>query len=561
MKKISVLGGAIVWVAALLLPVQPASAAKGIVAAYPSSTAIVYEVQMENEGILLTVSGPCDFSFEQRYKAGDEPVFKIFDANGETLLDGSYTWQIRLVPYLDPSIRDALATARKQGDVSLVVKLKQQKILPDKPLVQAGFFTIYKGRILDDSILEPKPKVAQSQSPRPDASFSATSSKALSSTGLKDFLINDDLIVDGSACIGFDCVNGESFGFDTIRIKENNLRIKFDDTSTAGSFPRNDWQLTANDSANGGASKFSIDDISGGRTPFTVEANAPSHSLYVDDGGRIGLGTSTPSVDLHVISGDTPTLRLQQDGSSGFQPQTWDVAGNETNFFVRDVTNGSTLPFRIRPGAPTSSIFVDSDGLVGMGTSSPDAGLHVRRSDGSANIKIEETSGTAATRNMAEFINNGKVNVRFEDSNSNNFWNYEVDNRFVINHNGDMDDEMALTATGNMTITGTLTENSDRNVKNSIVAVDAQSILDKLVALPIAHWQYNDTPGVRHIGPMAQDFYATFGVGETDTGITAIDRDGVALAAIQALNQKLEAKDALIQQLAQRLAALEKMVQ
>jgi len=561
MKKNSVLAGAIVWVATVLLPVQPASAAESIVAAYPSSTAIVYEVQMENEGILLTVSGPCDFSFEQRYKAGDEPVFKIFDANGETLLDGSYTWQIRLVPYLDPSIRDALATARKQGDVSLVVKLKQQKILPDKPLVQAGFFTIYKGRILDDSILEPKPKVAQLQSPRPDASFSATSSKALSSTGLKDFLINDDLIVDGSACIGFDCVDGESFGFDTIRIKENNLRIKFDDTSTAGSFPRNDWQLTANDSANGGASKFSIDDISGGRTPFTVEANAPSHSLYVDDGGRIGLGTSTPSVDLHVISGDTPTLRLQQDGSSGFQPQTWDVAGNETNFFVRDVTNGSTLPFRMRPGAPTSSIFVDSDGLVGMNTSSPDAGLHVRRSDGNANIKIEETSGTAATRNMAEFINNGKVNVRFEDSNSNNFWNYEVDNRFVINHNGDMDDEMALTATGNMTITGTLTENSDRNVKNSIVAVDAQSILDKLAALPISHWQYNDTPGVRHIGPMAQDFYATFGVGETDTGITAIDRDGVALAAIQALNQKLEAKDALIQQLAERLAALEKMVQ
>ena len=161
----------------------------------------------------------------------------------------------------------------------------------------------------------------------------------------KDFVIADDLIVDGSACIGFDCVNGESFGFDTLRLKENNLRIKFDDTSTASSFPRTDWQLTANDSANGGASKFSIDDISGGRTPFTVEANARSHSLYVDDGGRIGNRTSTPSTEIHTIDGDTPTLRLQQDGSSGFAPQTWDVAGNETNFFIRDVSNGSTLPF------------------------------------------------------------------------------------------------------------------------------------------------------------------------------------------------------------------------
>ena len=165
-------------------------------------------------------------------------------------------------------------------------------------------------------------------------SLSATLARA-------DFVINDDLIVDGSACIGFDCVNGESFGFDTIRLKENNLRIKFDDTSVAASFPRNDWQITANDSANGGQSKFSIDDITGSRTPFTIEAGARSHSLYVDDGGRMGLRTSTPSVELHTIDGDTPTLRLQQDGSSGFAPQTWDVAGNETNFFIRDVTNGS----------------------------------------------------------------------------------------------------------------------------------------------------------------------------------------------------------------------------
>ena len=106
----------------------------------------------------------------------------------------------------------------------------------------------------------------------------------------RDQVILDDLIVDGSACIGFDCVNGESFGFDTIRIKENNLRIRAMDTSSTASFPTNDWQITFNDSSNGGQNKFSIDDIDGGRTPFTIEAGAPSHSLYVDDGGRLGLG-------------------------------------------------------------------------------------------------------------------------------------------------------------------------------------------------------------------------------------------------------------------------------
>ncbi len=168
--------------------------------------------------------------------------------------------------------------------------------------------------------------------------------------------------------------------------------------------------MTANDSANGGASKFSIDDISGNRTPFTVEANARSHSLYVDDGGRIGSRTSTPSTEIHTIDGDTPTLRLQQDGSSGFAPQTWDVAGNETNFFVRDVTNGSALPFRIRPGAPTSSIFVDVDGDVGMGTSSPGSQLDIRDTTTDVVLSLNAPNNTAA---ITSTISTGAIALGF----------------------------------------------------------------------------------------------------------------------------------------------------
>ncbi len=242
-----------------------------------------------------------------------------------------------------------------------------------------------------------------------------------------DQVILDDLIVDGSACIGFDCVNGESFGFDTIRIKENNLRIKAQDTSNTASFPSNDWQITFNETSNGGANKFSIDDIDGGRTPFTIEAGAPSHSLYVDDGGRIGFGTSTPVVELHVKDGDTPTLRLEQDGSSGFTPQTFDVAANETNFFVRDATNGSTLPFRIRPGAPTSAIDVAGDGDVGVGTASPGAQLHVRFSESDVNdalgLLVENTN--TSTGLLADFTAggtgaNGFVQIRLKGDTTNN---------------------------------------------------------------------------------------------------------------------------------------------
>ena len=82
-------------------------------------------------------------------------------------------------------------------------------------------------------------------------------------------------------------------------------------------------------------------------------------------------------VELHIVDGDSPTLRLEQDGSSGFTPQTWDIAGNETNFFIRDVTGGSKLPFKIKPGAPNNSIFIAADGDVGIETASPAANLHV----------------------------------------------------------------------------------------------------------------------------------------------------------------------------------------
>src|SRR3979409_2743057 len=108
-----------------------------------------------------------------------------------------------------------------------------------------------------------------------------TSGKAMA-----DFVIPDDLIVQGSACVGLDCVDGESFGFDTIRLKENNTRIKFDDTSTSVGFPNNDWQLTPKDSASGGLNKFSIENTTVATVPFTIVGPAPTNSLFIDSSGR-----------------------------------------------------------------------------------------------------------------------------------------------------------------------------------------------------------------------------------------------------------------------------------
>jgi len=130
-------------------------------------------------------------------------------------------------------------------------------------------------------------------------------------------------------------------------------------------------------------SKRAIEDITGSKVPFTITAGASTNSIFVDSTGRVGLRTSTPVLDLHIATSNTPAMRLEQNNSGGFTAQTWDIAGNEANFFVRDVTGGSRLPFRIRPGAPTSSIDISASGNVGIGTASPSALLHVA-STGSA---------------------------------------------------------------------------------------------------------------------------------------------------------------------------------
>lgn len=95
---------------------------------------------------------------------------------------------------------------------------------------------------------------------------------------------------------------------------------------------------------------------------------------------------------------------------------------------------------------------------------------------------------------------------------------------------------------------------SDRNMKANFAAVDTRAILRGVLSLPISTWNYKtQEASVRHIGPMAQDFFAAFKVGEGDKTIATIDPDGVALAAIQGLHAELKDRDAKIDGLQQQL--------
>lgn len=127
---------------------------------------------------------------------------------------------------------------------------------------------------------------------------------------------------------------------------------------------------------------------------------------------------------------------------------------------------------------------------------------------------------------------------------------------------------LAWAANGNVTVRGTVSQGCDRNAKTDFATVNPQEVLGKVATLPVHTWRYKDeSADVRHLGPVAQDFHAAFGLGEDDRHITTVDAGGVALAAIQGLSQKVEEQQAALRQketeiadLKQRLERLEQLL-
>src|ERR1044072_3204505 len=378
-----------------------------------AGSSIRLDVLVANSGSTLTISSPDGRTFRKDYKAGVTPEFSIIDKAGERLPDGTYTYELRVVPAA--GVLEKLRASRRGDDDSETDRTSRKG--PNLPnLVQSGSFAIANGSVIVAGAIEDPRRTASTVSPQRMRELTVANTLARlrnHRTFVRpDDVIADDLIVQGSACVGLDCVSGEVFGFDTIRLKENNTRLQFEDTSAAG-FPLNNWQIRANSSGAGGASFLAfVDQGAAGNSEtgtilFEVDAGAPANSIKVSSNGKVGFRTPTPVLDLHMNTSDTPAVRYEQNNSGGFAAQTWDVAGNEANFFVRDVASGSRLPFRIRPGAPTSSVDISASGSVGVGTASPGFALDVQQnSSNNATGTVLRLKGNLAG-------NNDNTQIRF----------------------------------------------------------------------------------------------------------------------------------------------------
>ena len=390
-----------------------------------SGLSLRWEVTTPYAELTITISAPDGRVFRKEFRSGSLPEFTLTDKQGDRLPDGQYTYELRLAATLAPGVKEALAAARGKDDDPEAVRATRKRGLPlAQPLVQSGSFSIRNGAVIVAGAAEGKSSRSAAQVTEPTRlplaprSALARTRRHHLSLAVPDQVIPDDLIVKGKACVGVDCVDGEVLVFDTMRLKENNTRLQFDDTSTNPDFATNNWEIRANSSGGGGGNFLAFVDQGAtgssetGTIVLTVDAGAPENSLKVSNTGRIGMRTATPLLDLHMNTGDTPAARLEQNSSGGFTAQTWDIAGNEASFFIRDVTNGSRLPFRIRPGAPTSSIDISDNGNVGVGTASPIFPLDVRATESGAQIR----STTGTNRAFLVVVNDGGSSIVGQES-------------------------------------------------------------------------------------------------------------------------------------------------
>jgi hypothetical protein len=300
---------------------------------------------------------------------------------------------------------------------------------------------------------------------------------------------------------------------------------------------------------------------------------APSIGVWTQSGnnvyrssGRVGIGESAPAVPLHVAGGTDTAL-----GGGGYLVMGSltgeNISMDNNEIMARNNGNPDTLYLNVDSGPVaigTASTATDYKVRINGGTNSGAIIFASSTSETQPVLRLDSASGLGSVL-RAEHTSSGPTAILVNKANGSHLVCYGGVNGDVL--------RVFISGIGNIYATSFI-ELSDRNAKENFQEVDPGAVLEKVANLPISRWNFKEDSETPHIGPMAQDFYAAFGLGPDDKHIATVDADGVALAAIQGLNtkvesgkqktqsleQRLEQKETEITELKKRLAALERII-
>ena len=221
------------------------------------------------------------------------------------------------------------------------------------------------------------------------------------------------------------------------------------------------------------------------------------------------------------------------------------------SFASDDDEKGASLQTKTSAATTNSGLYIDGTGRVGVGTDTPNRLFHVQADNGTARLDVQEVGATPATRLMFVILNNGTPSFRLQNTqNAGKIWDMSGRlDRYVFRDVLDGVDRLSIRQNGNVEAQ-LFVNTSSRAAKHGFKTIDPLLVLQSVVSLPLTEWSYKgDRGAARHLGPVAEDFHAEFGLGSDDKHIAASDTAGVALVAIQGLHQKLVKRDDTIDEL------------
>ena len=258
-------------------------------------------------------------------------------------------------------------------------------------------------------------------------------------------------------------------------------------------------------------------------------ASTGNDQFLIRAGGGVGLGVNAPQQKLSVGAG----LNLDQNNGNSGSVANALTFGSSSGEGIASKRNsgGNQFGLDFYTGS-LNRLSIANDGNIAIAApGSLSFGAQTRQM-----LNLFNTNYGIGVQDFTLYFRcDANTNVQFAGFR----WYAGGAHTNALGNAGGGDELMSLGRTY-LYVNGTFVSSSDRNKKENFAPIQPREVLEKVVALPITRWNYKSDAATPHLGPMAQDFYAAFNVGTDDKHIATIDESGVALAAIQGLNQKVE---------------------